>query len=176
MEWCPDSSFIVCGNYQLEEAGGVVGDQDEEATRKPSRQGCVYLMEAMPDNSLEVHECIETRGILDQKWFDGQTVGVVTSTGQLMVYGLDKDARKLMEKTRVSLDESEETIALSLDFWERKTLVSDSKGFVSLFDSELRETASFAGHGFEAWTCAFDRSDPNVFYSGESSSRYLNNF
>lgn len=170
MEWCPGSPFIVCGNYQLEETGGGDGDQEEDATRrKPSRQGCIYLMEAMPDNSLEVHDCIETRGILDQEWFDGQTVGVVTSTGQLIVYGLDKDARKLREKSKIYLDKSEETIALSLNHWEGKTLVSDSKGCISLFDSELEETGRFAGHGFEAWTCAFDQSDPNVFYSGESS-------
>lgn len=158
MEWCPESRLIACGNYQLEEVNADV--------EKPSRQGCIYLMEVMPDDSIEIHVCIETRGILDQKWFDGETLGVVTSTGQLVVYSLDRELKKLEEKSRVSLDGTE-TIALSLDYWKEKTLVSDSMGNISLFDPELKNLGIFSGHGFEAWTCAFDRDDPNVFYSGE---------
>lgn len=162
VEWCPGSNLIACGNYQLEEK-----KEDDPEKGKPSRQGCIYLMEAMDDNSLSICDQVETRGILDQKWVDSTHLGVVTSIGELVVYELNEDEKKLKELSKVSLDESEETIALSLDHWYRKTLVSDSKGNISIFDEELKLMDTYAGHGFEAWTCVFDRSDPNVFYSGE---------
>lgn len=123
-------------------------------------------MEAMPDDSLSICDVIQTRGVLDQKWFNEETLGVVTSTGDLVVYSLDKESKKLQEQSKASIDELGETIALSLDYFDKKTLVSDSKGSIHLLNAELKVVESFSGHGFEAWTCAFDRDDGNVFYSG----------
>lgn len=158
VEWCPESNLIACGNYQLEESAG-----DQE---KAQRKGCIYLLEAI-GHQLNICDQVATRGILDQKWFDESRLGVVTSIGELVVYQLDLERKKLEERAKVSLDESEETtIALSLDYWKEKTLVSDSKGNITVFDGQLRSTGSFAGHDFEAWTCALDRSDENIFYSG----------
>lgn len=161
MEWCPGSNLIACGNYQLEE------QQSGKPKEKASRQGCIYLIEAQKDDSLVVRDQVETRGILDQKWFDGSHLGVVTSIGELIVYELDGEEKKLKEKSKVLLNESEETIALSLDHFEKRTLVSDSKGMINLFSSDMEKVTEFTGHGFEAWTCAFDRNDSNILYSGE---------
>lgn len=166
VEWCPGSNLIACGNYQLEE-------QSVEK-EKASRQGCIYLIEAQKDHSLVVRDQVETRGILDQKWFDGKHLGVVTSIGELIVYDLDDEKKKLREKSKVLLDESEEIIALSLDHFEKKTLVSDSMGKINLFSSDMEKEQTFTGHGFEAWTCAFDRHDSNILYSGEL--KYFSSF
>lgn len=123
-------------------------------------------MEVADDGNVSICDQLETKGILDQKWFDGAHLGVVTSIGELVIYELNSEEKKLKEQHKISLDKSEETIALSLDHWNKMTLVSDSRGTISLFDEEFKRIDTFSGHEFEAWTCAFDRNDENVFYSG----------
>lgn len=73
----------------------------------------------------------------------------------------------------ISLSHDEtENLALSLDVQEAssKVIASDSKGRISLLDLEGTQplVTQWKGHNFEAWTCAFDRYNKNVVYSGET--------
>lgn len=165
VEWCPGRNLVACGNYQLEEKKAEDVDQ-----LSASRQGCIYLIESMDDDSLVIRDQIETRGILDQKWFSPNRLGAVTSIGELIIYELDLGEIKLKEQVKTTLDDSKETIALSLDYSAENVLVSDSKGQLTLFnytESQLTNVETFSGHEFEAWTCSFDKNDPNILYSGK---------
>lgn len=74
----------------------------------------------------------------------------------------------------INLNPSENGIlALSIDVDARSSrlLASDSKGKISLLDMETSEiTKQWKAHGFEAWTCAFNRFDDNIVFSGGDDS------
>lgn len=63
----------------------------------------------------------------------------------------------------------EESLALSLDSQQGSSIAiaSDSKGRLTLVDLEKAEPIKqWKGHDFEAWTCAFDRYNDRIVYSG----------
>ncbi|XP_011181729.2 diphthine methyltransferase-like [Zeugodacus cucurbitae] len=179
IEWCTHSlyqSYFACGTYQLEEHAG------EESAMRNRRKGRIYLFRfcSVTKELTEVFR-LETAAILDMKWLVNETneqplLATVDSYGQLEIYEFADDTLKTVSSLNINSD-CDDLLALSLD-WRRaaenssqfQILVSDSKGGVSVIDYEpkigLKLTNVFAAHGFEAWTCAFDRWDLNRLYSG----------
>ncbi|XP_004535060.1 diphthine methyltransferase isoform X2 [Ceratitis capitata] len=177
IEWCTHpryQSYFVCGTYQLEEQSG-----DANATRT-RRKGRIYLYKFCPTGKMltEVHR-VETAAILDMKWLtvepnENPLLAAVNSFGQLELYVVEGETLKITSSLDLNA-ECDDLLALSLDWrytpaGQYQILVSDSKGAVNLIDytpqCELNKAQVFAAHGFEAWTCAFDKWDMNRVYSG----------
>jgi len=188
VEWLPqddpERSFFACGTYQLVQDEGE--PEEQEASPKRPRKGRVYLYYfGDPDSSLERLQCIETAAILDMKWLpagsgDGHPhLATVNSLGQLEIYEFLRDEQKLQKRTCFCLAEEESQeespLALALD-WRRdeeqtiQLAISDSKGDLHLLkyspQGVISRERSWSSHGFEAWTCAFDRWSPHLLYSG----------
>ncbi|XP_017012425.2 diphthine methyltransferase [Drosophila takahashii] len=176
-----EEGYFACGTYQLVQEEG---EHEQEASPKCPRKGRVYLYHFADSNSrLQRLQCIETAAILDMKWLpacrdDGAAhLATVNSLGQLETYEFLRDEQKLERRTCFCLAEEQDQeapLALSLD-WRREQAiqlaVSDSKGGLHLLKCSpqgeiIRERSWSSGHGFEAWTCAFDRWSPHLLYSG----------
>ncbi|KAH8420053.1 hypothetical protein KR009_005253 [Drosophila setifemur] len=190
VEWCQEdelhSAFFACGTYQLvqQEQEEAQEGQGESSSKRP-RKGRVYLYRFDgPNDSLERLQSIETSAILDMKWLpswsseSGPILATVTSLGEVETYELIRDSKTLEKRTCISLEEQpsggEAPLALALD-WRREgesiqLAVSDSKGGLNLLNYSpqgvLSRLRSWNSHGFEAWTCAFDRWSPHILYSG----------
>ncbi|XP_017116298.1 diphthine methyltransferase [Drosophila elegans] len=185
VEWLPendpDVGYFACGTYQLVQDET---ESTEEAAPKRPRKGRVYLYQYEATNSaLERLQCIETAAILDMKWLPAWSddsnphLTTVNSLGQLEVYEFQRDDKKLQQRTCFSLEtEPQEAppLALALD-WRRQEeqvqlAISDSNGGLHLLhyspQGEVIRERSWSAHGFEAWTCAFDRWSPHLLYSG----------
>ncbi|XP_016972888.1 diphthine methyltransferase [Drosophila rhopaloa] len=186
VEWLPEddpeTGFFACGTYQLVQDDA---EAPEEASPKGRpRKGRVYLYQFGNTNSaLERLQCIETSAILDMKWLpawsgDGNPLlSTVNSLGQLEIYQFLRDDKKLQKRTCFSLEEEahkESPLALALDWRQEEQhiqlAISDSKGGLNLLkyspQGEVIRERSWSAHGFEAWTCAFDRWSPHLLYSG----------
>ncbi|XP_017054625.1 diphthine methyltransferase [Drosophila ficusphila] len=185
VEWLhqddPAAGFFACGTYQL-----VQEDPEcaEKASPKRPRKGRVYLYHFETTNSsLERLQSIETAAILDMKWLPACSddsdshLATVNSLGQLEIYEFLKDQRQLKKQTCFALEEEpqgESALALALD-WRKaeqdiQLAISDSKGGLNLLryspQGEAIRERSWLSHGFEAWTCAFDRWCSHLLYSG----------
>ncbi|XP_036319686.1 LOW QUALITY PROTEIN: diphthine methyltransferase [Rhagoletis pomonella] len=180
IEWCPHpnfQSYFACGTYQLEE------HSSNNIAMRSRRKGRIYLYKFCTSTKrlIEMHR-VETAAVLDMKWLVGQAnenplLGVVDSFGQLQLYELENCVLKMTGTLELNPD-IDDILALSLDWRHSRNsvtsqfqiLVSDSKGGVNLIDyepeCELKKSVVFAAHGFEAWTCAFDKWDSNCIYSG----------
>ncbi|CAK9834201.1 Diphthine methyltransferase [Anthophora retusa] len=185
VEWCPINSFkniFVCGTYQL--------IKDEELTSNSSlsskRLGRIYMFQVVENGRLKLLQKLDVPAVLDIKWAhvicqNKILLGVVNSLGYLQIYHLrDNDEQKHLElliQERVA--DEDEILALSLDWFtgrltssnalSSKIVVSNSKGFISLFelnDNALNQINSWNAHEFEAWIAAFDYWNTNVIYSG----------
>ncbi|EDX01035.1 diphthine methyltransferase [Drosophila yakuba] len=177
------SGFFACGTYQLVQEEG---EPAAEASPKRPRKGRVYLYHFEEANGcLERLQCIETSAILDMKWLPAWNnecnphLATVNSLGQLEIYEFLSDEKKLQRRTCFCLAEEQESqeeapLALALD-WRHdgqhiQLAISDSKGGLSLLNyspqGEIIRERSWLSHGFEAWTCAFDRWSPHLLYSG----------
>ncbi|XP_053682985.1 diphthine methyltransferase isoform X2 [Sabethes cyaneus] len=169
IEWCPHAPsqhLFVCGTYQL--------DKEEESS-KAGRKGRLLLFSYRPDsNSFALEQSIETAAILDQKWHPSRPVlTVVNASGQAVTYNLLPTEEQLipMDTLTIEKESEEEQLALSID-WNLqgdKALISDSKGGVTVLEFDergLHQRDRFKAHSFEAWTCAFDRTDENILYTG----------
>ncbi|KAH8244987.1 hypothetical protein KR032_003484 [Drosophila birchii] len=179
-----ESGYFACGTYQLVQAEGEATDGQ---TGPRPRKGRVYLYHfgATNETTLERLQCIETAAILDMKWLPacgsdcGPQLATVNSIGELEIYEFDAAEKKLGKRTCLSLKEAEESeeqpLALALDWRQLEDgqvqfAVSDSKGGLNLLQYSssggLTRQRSWSAHGFEAWTCAFDRWSPHLLYSG----------
>lgn len=157
---------------------------DDESAMHTRRKGRINLFRFC-SSTKELNEVcrLETAAILDMKWLidesnENPLLATVNSFGQLEIYEFKDDTLKRISSLDINSD-CDDLLALSLD-WRRtensnhasqfQILVSDSKGGVNLIDYEtkcgLKRANVFAAHGFEAWTCAFDRWDANRIYSG----------
>ncbi|XP_076160276.1 diphthine methyltransferase [Ptiloglossa arizonensis] len=191
VEWCPANLFrdiFVCGTYQLM--------KDNEATLDKSkslkRLGHIYMFRVIDNGRLYLLQMLKVPAVLDMKWMHVMyqnkiLLGVVNSLGYLQVYQLKsdegKEALKLLTETKIS--HSDDVLALSLDWctgrWmdnnksNSKIVVSDSKGYVSLFEineNELNKINSWPAHEFEAWIAAFDYWNINVIYTGGDDCKF----
>lgn len=176
VEWCPVDPFrdmLVCGTYHLEKA-------DEEAQTKPqTRVGKIYLF-IIKNNTTDLKplQCIETSGVLDQKWchhmiYDNPVLAVAMSDGTLQLYQLLGETLALQLWLDYKL--GEDVLAFSVDWSSNKfnaypkLVVSDSKGRVHVLKLEgdsLTRIGVWEGHSFEAWIAAFNYWNSDLFYSG----------
>lgn len=162
VEWNDDGIFAV-GTYQLEE-------RDEDSS-KSKRKGRIYLFNFnAEDFGLEKLQQIETEAILDQKWYKKNLLITATSLGKIQFYDLSE--KSLTKSSEVVLTQSDdENLALSIDIDEKNERIaaSDSQGKISLIDVVTKGILSqWKTHEFEAWTCAFDRWNDNLIYSGKN--------
>ena len=145
----------------------------------PKCKTCVSLL-------LQLVNEQKTRAILDMKWSsesrDKPLLAVTTSSGQLLVYQLEKSCLEL--KDSITINEELNPVVLSLDWNDRqcsldlekkrphssKLVTSDSSGHISIITFEdghdMRLIDQRKNHDFEAWICSFDVWDSNVVYSG----------
>jgi len=162
VEWClVDDDYFVVGTYQLDE-------KDKDVSANNVRKGRIYLMNF--DNELNVMtKCqqVETDAILDQKW-NGRTLITATSMGKVEKYELS-DEKRLEKSTEVTLSSKHaDNLTLSIDVnASSRVLASDSKGQITLINPDCAIETQWKAHEFEAWTCAFDRFNDNMIYSGE---------
>lgn len=166
VEWCRVDGYedlFAVGTYQLEE-------KDATVSANNVRKGRIYLFKYDSEgDELVKTQQIETDAILDQKW-DGNRLITATSRGFVQKYLLNDDGE--LEKSReTELNNGEVgNLTLSIDIHESSSniLASDSKGRITLIDEERNEIVrQWAAHGFEAWTCSFDRWNDKVVYSGK---------
>ncbi|XP_076240103.1 diphthine methyltransferase isoform X2 [Calliopsis andreniformis] len=189
VEWCPANSFkdiFVCGTYQL-----LKEDEQTYKSKYSKRLGRIYMFRVVDNGCLALLQNLEVPAVLDMKWAhimyeDKILLGVVNSLGYLQIYQLQNDAQKetLELLTEKKVMDDDEVLALSLDWctgrWVHdesnpKIVVSDSKGFVSLFEinkTELNQINSWPAHEFEAWIAAFNYWDTNVIYTGGDDCKF----
>ncbi|XP_043599066.1 diphthine methyltransferase [Bombus pyrosoma] len=185
VEWCPIDSFkdvFVCGTYQL------MKDENLPSNVSSKRLGRIYLFQIVQNGRLIILQKLEVPAVLDMKWAhvtlqNKILLGVVNSLGHLQIYELKNDNEKITLELLVQKRVGDEVLALSLDWCtgrlmnevSLKIVVSDSKGFVSLFElneNELNEINSWSAHGFEAWIAAFNYWNTNIIYSGGDDCKF----
>lgn len=121
---------------------------------------------------------IETAAILDAKWLiAGNKCLLIAASAlsEIIVYELKSDDRlHLIDTLNLSSNNSDENLlTLAIDVrtstLKENLICSDSRGMVSLMtvgQTQLVKERSWKAHSFEAWTCAFDKWNPNVVYTG----------
>lgn len=182
VEWCPHpphQHLFVCGTYQLADGGESLTSGSTTTMRKG--RILLFSYDSQRD-SLTLRQTIETPAILDQKWHPKAParLAIVTASGELQLYALNDDDLRLTRVESLKIprgeedDEGGELLALALDWstgddGDSRALVSDSRGGVSVVSIEqdgMRHLHRWKAHSFEAWTCAFDRTERNVVYTG----------
>lgn len=172
VEWCPHKPYqhlFVCGTYQL--------DQGESLTSSSSqtiRKGRILLFSYdVEQNFLIPKQTIETSAILDQKWHPlAPNVAIVNASGEVLLYSLSSEEELVkLDTLKIPSDDESEQLVLSIDWASQgdRVVVSDSKGGISIISIEeqgMRLQSRWKAHSFEAWTCAFDKTDQNVLYTG----------
>ena len=181
VEWCPHNPYqqlFVCGTYQLDDKGESLTSNTSQTVRK----GRILLFNYdSAENVLKNTQCIETAAILDQKWHPSDAIlSTVDASGEVAMFKLSSDEQLIQSDTlKIPNDSEGEQLALSID-WSLggdKAAVSDSKGGISLITNALdgmQCTSRWNAHSFEAWICAFDKTDQNILYTG--SCFFLHNF
>lgn len=175
VEWCPLDHFkdyFVCGTYQL--LGSTSSGEDDSSQPLYNRKGRIYLAKLAVDiQQFDIIDTFETSAILDIKWLiaqrDDAVFSAASSTGNVEIFKIDAD--KIVKISSVSLTDSDEVLVLSLDWSDDlKMLSTDSKGNANVYnyaDSQFSKEFSWHCHGFEAWTCCFDRWNRNIIYTGK---------
>ncbi|KXJ68556.1 hypothetical protein RP20_CCG002757 [Aedes albopictus] len=173
VEWCPHNPYqqlFVCGTYQLDDKGESLTSNTSQTVRK----GRILLFNYdSAENVLKNTQCIETAAILDQKWHPSDAIlSTVDASGEVAMFKLSSDEQLIQSDTlKIPNDSEGEQLALSID-WSlggNKAAVSDSKGGISLITNALdgmQCTSRWNAHSFEAWICAFDKTDQNILYTG----------
>ena len=144
-------------------------EKDSDAKSSSIRKGKIYLFcyEEATDE-LILCDTNETDAILDQKWINDYLIAT-TSVGTVQVYKLEGKHLKLQNEFKLSEDETD-NLALSVDVDVlKRTLISDSKGRITLANIDGTIQRQWLAHDYEAWTCSFDFWNENVVYSGKVS-------
>lgn len=100
-----------------------------------------------------------------------------SALAEIQMFELKGDRLHLVHSLNLNTNSGDNVLTLSIDVratlcsTNRENLVaSDSRGIISLLtigQSELINERSWQAHSFEAWTCAFDKWNPNIIYTGE---------
>ena len=187
VEFCPVTGYqdiLVVGTYS-------VTSSDADSFSPSQRKGRVYLAQLKDNRTLEVIQTLDTDAVLDMKWshsvMSQPLVAVADAKGTVSIYALTLDkCLKLQDKASIKDDASEEDLALSLDWNDRRKgfdqqlqlAVSGSRGNVVLFDvfvndgdnggvSLVKSTRLSKCHEFEAWIVAFDvHSNGGLVFTG----------
>ncbi|TRY68594.1 hypothetical protein TCAL_06933 [Tigriopus californicus] len=174
VEWCPTSGcldILAVGTYQVDQSA-------QETFSGSQRRGRIYIHQ-LEDHKLVLKSQLETAAILDMRWHprsESSLLAVVDALGFVTLFELDDSlALVVLHKLPVTKDEA---LALSLEWNCRKDgtraedliAISDSKGSISIArvnsNRSLELIESRKSHDYEAWICAFNAWDSNVFYSG----------
>ncbi|XP_058821215.1 diphthine methyltransferase-like isoform X1 [Topomyia yanbarensis] len=172
VEWCPHSPhrhLFVCGTYQLDK-----DETNNSGSSQTTRKGRILLFSYnIESNSLTLKQTIETSAILDQKWHQRKPLlAVVNANSEVILYNLSSEDQLIQtDVLKIPIQDEGEQLALSLDWTTRgdRALVSDSKGGISVIgvdDHGMHQQNRWKAHNFEAWTCAFDKSNDNIVYTG----------
>lgn len=142
------------------------------------RIGRIYLFKYdMYLDDLERLDVIETAAILDANWL---VVGnrclliAASALSEILVYELKTDDRlHLIDRINLAGPDDENLLTLAIDVRatpvSENLIASDSRGMVSLLtvtQTNIVKQRTWKAHSFEAWTCAFDKWNPNVVYTG----------
>lgn len=122
---------------------------------------------------------IETAAILDTKWY---TIGnrcflvAASALGEIQIFELKEDRLHPIKSVNLNTNNAENVLTLAIDVrsmhcmtHRENLLASDSRGMVSLLtigQGDLVLERSWQAHSFEAWTCAFDKWNPHIIYTG----------
>lgn len=158
IEWCPNhSDLFACGTYLY---------NPENLTRN----GSMYLFRYNHQTkTIDVVQHEQTQGILDMKWIDQTHLSTVSALGQLSIYSKSDFSKPILSEDVTN----DQTIALSHTWFQSQNqyaLISDQQGYLSICELDptngLRFSQSWSAHEYECWTCAWDKHDPNLVYSG----------
>lgn len=142
------------------------------------RIGRIYLYKYdIHSNTLDQADVIETAAVLDAKWLviDDKCLLIAASAlADVLVYELRPDERlHFVDRYGLADHTDESRLTLSVDVCDMTdracVLASDSRGSLTLLTvaaNGIRKDRSWKAHNFEAWTCAFDKWNLNVVYSG----------
>lgn len=99
-----------------------------------------------------------------------------SALAEIQLFELKGDRLHFIHSLNLNASNTENVLALSIDVRHhlcssnRANLVaSDSRGMISLLtigQSELIIEKTWQAHSFEAWTCAFDKWNPHIIYTG----------
>ena len=162
IEWCPvHQDIFACGTYLY---------NPESTTRK----GSIYIFRYNPlAKTIDIQKHQSTNGILDLKWIqcslDSYFLSTISAVGQLSLYTLDNFTKPIICENVTN----NQTLALSHS-WLYSTnnyvVISDQQGYLTICDLDktngLRFSQSWLAHEYECWTCAWDKYDSNIIYSG----------
>ncbi|XP_065079156.1 diphthine methyltransferase [Ochlerotatus camptorhynchus] len=173
VEWCPHNPYqqlFVCGTYQLDDKAESISNNTSQTVRK----GRILVFDFdLEQNLLTKKQEIETSAILDQKWNPSKAnLSTVNASGEIVEFKLSSEGVLIeIDKLKIPNDSEGEQLALSIDWSSGGDVaaVSDSKGGISLISIEphgMQCQNRWNAHSFEAWVCAFDKTDRNVLYTG----------
>lgn len=131
-------------------------------------------------DDLERLDVVETAAILDAKWLvlSNKCVLIAASAlSEILVYELKSDDRlHLIDTISLAANGDENLLTLALDVrttasssHTENLIASDSHGQCSLLtvtQSNIVKERTWKAHSFEAWTCAFDKYNSNIVYTG----------
>ena len=133
-----------------------------------------YNVETTDIDRVDVYETV---AILDTSWYcvAGKCFLIAASAlGDTILFELKSDER-LHRIDSIELNAGDENVlTLAIDVRTEHTdkenlVASDSRGNISLLtigEGEIRTERKWEAHSFEAWTCSFDKWNPNVVYTG----------
>lgn len=181
VEWCPIENFkdvFVCGTYQLTKQ-----EHDNHDNELNQRLGKFYLFRVENGRLNLLHE-YESAAVLDMKWARSRIchkilLGIVTSKGILEIHELVNEYDPALELLRkITVDESEDVLALSLDWStgndfnynsEVNVVVTTSSGTICIFEltnETFEKIRTIDCHEYEAWIAAFDYWNSKIIYTG----------
>lgn len=128
-------------------------------------------------DDLERLDVIETAAILDAKWLvvSNKCLLIAASAlSEILVYELRADDRlHLIDTINLASESDENLLTLAIDIRglinTENLIASDSSGKVSLLkvtQNQIVKERTWKAHSFEAWTCAFDKWNANIVYTG----------
>jgi diphthamide biosynthesis protein 7 len=168
IEWCPiRPDIFACGTYLY---------NPENTTR----QGSIYLCQYNSSGkTIDVIQHQSTNGILDIKWIqpssDCTFLSTVSALGQLSLYSVNDLAKPIICEEVTN----DQTIALAhswLHLTNNYVVISDQQGYLTICELDntngLRFSQSWLAHEYECWTCAWDKHDSNIIYSGADDTLF----
>ncbi|XP_058087795.1 uncharacterized protein LOC131234831 [Magnolia sinica] len=177
VEFCPHHLFhhvLAAATYTLQE--GV----------QPNRSGSISLFSVDVDAGLELLHRIETAGVFDIKWNQGQAnthplLAQADADGFLRLhrfgYSSDVPESRGAILGEVGVEKVDSSMCLCLDWNPSSTslavgLSSGSVSIVALKEAQLQIWQSWKAHDFELWTTSFDTHQPQLLYTGSDDCRF----
>lgn len=174
IEWCPSpylEEYFLEGTYYLK----------PEAREAPQTRIGRLAVNRFNFRTNEINAVTyqDTAAILDSRWHNFCNYTYVVTADAVGSVGLFHFTDfNLVQQSKVDLhtDQSKDSVLLVLSVDTCTTgnchssiIASDSQGGINLMDignDGIQVITRWRAHNFEAWTCTFDKWNPNVIYSG----------